>query len=314
MPDDEISTKTHKSRYLFSIFLDSLKIIFLENPKLFLIIFTFTTFPLSILLTFFSISSDIRFLKSHLNRLEWLYHAVPIWVEAANIRDESRADSRKLLNLRLFYGVPIFALSLLCLVTVVSLAYFGCRKKKKLSLRVAMAAFKLRWAPPLLACMVNFILWVGWSHLDPFFNGVYIKYSYYLMAVQVMVEVYMMAVMGVGLVVSVIEGRVGLDAVIAGFRLMKGKRVHGWVLSGFILLISGFIGREMVGVMNGGDMEVGDTWTAGMKFGSMFGLVVLLGWFMLWSNVVMVVYYFECRKRNVIREDEQLDLIDDYDI
>lgn len=327
MPEDDVinqnsTTRSHKHFLisnclspLFTIFLDSLKIIFLQNPKLFFTIYVFNIVPLSILLTASSLSSAPRFLKSHIARLEWLVHVVPIWMEAANIQDESRADVAKLLRRKFLYGVPVLGLSLVALVTLVVATYGAYRKKNKVTMRAAMSALRVRWAPPLLTCLVNFIAWVAWAHLDPIINKVAVK-CWYLTAAQVVVEVCFMSVFGLALVVSVVEGRAGFGAVWVGWGLMKGRRVCGWVLSGLILLISGFIGREMVGAMYGDDLEVvngGYTWTAEMRFGSMVGLVVLLGWLMLWSYVMFAVLYFDCRKRHVIREDEELDIIDDND-
>ncbi|XP_021755878.1 uncharacterized protein LOC110721071 [Chenopodium quinoa] len=300
---------------LFSIFLDSLKIIFLHNPNLYLILYTVTTLPLAILITSNSVSATPRFLKSHIARLQWLVDVVPIWMEAANIQDESRADSKKLLRRKLLHGVPIFLLSFIALTTIVVSTHAALRRKKKVTLRTAISALRVRWSPPILTCLFNFIAWVGWAHLDPIVNRVAVEY-WYLTAAQVAVEVYLMSVFAVGLVVSVVEGRVGYEAIWVGWGLMKGRRVCGWVLAGLILSISGFIGRQMIGVINGEDLandSGGYTWTAEMRFGCMVGLVVLLGWFVLWSYVIFAVLYFDCRKRNVIKEEEQLDIIDDYD-
>ncbi|KNA18763.1 hypothetical protein SOVF_067820 [Spinacia oleracea] len=324
MPEDELinPTRIHKSKFvlysnclcpLLSIFLDSLKIIFLHNPKLFFTLYIFTTLPLSLLLTSASVSAAPRFLKSHIARLEWLEDVVPIWMEAANIRDESRADSSRLLRRKLLHGVPVFVLSLIALVTIVISTHVGLRRKKKVTLKAALSAVKVMWAPPLLTCLVNFIVWVGWGHLDPIVNKFAVHYPP-LTAAQVAVEVYMMSVFGLALVVSVVEARAGFEAVWVGWVLMKGRRLCGWVLAGLILLISGFIGKQMIGVINGEDLGIqngGYTWTVEMRFGSMVGLVVLLGWLLLWSYVIFAVFYFDCRKRNVIREEEQLDILDD---
>ncbi|XP_021755325.1 uncharacterized protein LOC110720592 [Chenopodium quinoa] len=293
----------------------SLKIIFLRNPNLYLILYTFTTLPLAILITSNSVSATPRFLKSHIARLQWLVDVVPIWIEAANVQDESRADSRKLLRRKLLHGVPILVLSLIALTTIVVSTHAALRRKKKVTLSAAMSALRVKWSPPILTCLFNFIVWVGWAHLDPIINRVAVEY-WYLTVAQVAVEVYLMSVLAVGLVVSVVEGRVGHEAIWVGWGLMKGRRVCGWVLAGLILSISGFIGRQMIEVINGEDLandSGGYTWTVEMRFGCMVGLVVLLGWFVLWSYVIFAVLYFDCRKRNVIKEEEQLDIIDDYD-
>ncbi|KMT03552.1 hypothetical protein BVRB_8g192290 [Beta vulgaris subsp. vulgaris] len=324
MPEDELPlrkpTKSTTQSYLslsplFTIFLDSLKIIFIENPKHFFTIYTFTTLPLSLLLTSSAVSSTPRFLKSHINRLEWLRNVVPIWIESANIRDELRADLRKLLRVKLAHGVPTLAFSLLSLIIIVVSTLSAYRKKRKVNLRTTLAVLKIRWGPAVVTCMVNFLLWVVWGHLDPLLGKVAVEHRWFTVVV-VVVEVYAMAVFGVALVVSVVEGRAGFGAVWVGLGLMKGRRVCGWVLSGLMLLGSGLIGREMVGVMDGGDLmggEGGYAWTVEMRFGCMVGLVVLLGWFLLWSYVVFTVFYFECRKIHVIREEEQLD-VDEIDI
>lgn len=185
----------------------------------------------------------------------------------------------------------------------------GSRKKRKVSLKDVLIWVKGRWGPPLLTCMTNFIVWVGWGFLDPYLNSVAAEYAY-VAVVQMAVEVYMMAMLRVALVASVVEGWAGFGAVWVGWGLMRGRRLCGWVLSGLVLLGLGLIGREMVGVMEGGD-DGGYTWPVEMRVGWMIGLVVLLGWFILWSYVIFAVYYFECRKRNVIKEGEYVDIIDE---
>lgn len=104
-----------------------------------------------------------------------------------------------------------------------------------------------------------------------------------------------MAVMSVALVVSVAEERFGWDAIRVGSALMEGSRVRGWVLSGLFVLGSSLIGSKLEHLMDGQDsIAVKDK----------AGLIVSYGLLVLWSYVVITVFYCDCRKRHPIREPQ----------
>lgn len=274
---------------LFSIFLTSLKIIFLENPKLFLSIYVLTCLPLSLLLTTLSLSS--RRLRTHIFHLEWLSNAVELRVEADNIQDEARLELRSLLHLKALYGVPICIFSLLSLTAAVSASL-----KRRPELRNFPASVRAA-----LTTVVNAAAWISWAAFAWAVVAVVGNPPAVAVAMTA-AEVLLMAVLSLALVVSVAEEAAGVAAVKAGWGLMRGRRVVvGWALSGLVVVGSGCVWREMEGVMDGGDWGMSvpyrSEWTVRMRYGYMGGLIMLLGWVILWSYVIFTVFYCDCRQR-----------------
>lgn len=118
-----------------------------------------------------------------------------------------------------------------------------------------------------------------------------------------------MAVLSLGLVVSIAEDRFGWEAIRVGSGLMAGRRVSGWVLSGLFVLVSGAIAMDLERIVDGQDL-LSSTSTAmrvvdGVR--NKVGLILLYGVVVLWSYIVNTVFYCECRKRHVNRvEDESV--------
>lgn len=114
-----------------------------------------------------------------------------------------------------------------------------------------------------------------------------------------------MAVLGLGLVVSAAEERLGWEAIRVGSGLMRGRRVCGWLLSGLLVLASGWInGRvEELLLEAGQDSEMG-VWDKTVLICS-YGLVVLF------SYVITTVFYCDARRRHGIREPEEEEAHDD---
>ena len=113
-----------------------------------------------------------------------------------------------------------------------------------------------------------------------------------------------MAVLSLGLVVSVAEERFGWDAIRVGHGLMAGRRLCGWVLSGLFAAVSGLIWSKLDALVEG---QTGVEEKAILVF--WYALVVL------WSYVAMTAFYRDCRKRHPIKEnltddnyDQQLEL------
>lgn len=285
---------------MLSMFLGSLKIIFLENPKLFLSIYVFTCLPISLLLTSQSLSS--RRLKAHIARLEWLSRAAEIWIEADNVRDESQADLRLLFLFKALYGIPIFLFSLLSVTATVSAA-----KKRPQTVLATVRTVRATWTRPAITCVVNslaLIAWAGFAHVvaDVASTAAGIRAAVAATVIVAAAEAYLMAVLSLALVVSVAEDKKGVEAVRAGSGLMRGRRrVVGWALSGLVVVGSGCIAREMAGLMDGGDWGMsglyGSEWTVRIRYGYMSGLVMMLGWMVLWSYVVFTVFYCDCKKK-----------------
>lgn len=109
-----------------------------------------------------------------------------------------------------------------------------------------------------------------------------------------------MAVMSLGLVVSIAEERFGWDAIRVGSGLIVGRRVSGWVLSGLFVLATGFIARELEKLMNEQD-PFGRPSSTVMRVaagvGDKLGLIALYGVVVLWSYLVTTVFYCDCRRR-----------------
>ncbi|XP_038695436.1 uncharacterized protein LOC119992715 [Tripterygium wilfordii] len=123
-----------------------------------------------------------------------------------------------------------------------------------------------------------------------------------------------MAVMGIGLVVSITEERFGWDAIQVGYRLMEGRRMSGWILSCLMVLISGMIGWKMDRLLIMAiDRQDPSSWWMAVKVvvggSERFGLVCLYGFVVVWSYVIATVYYCECRKRHVRVEENGEELV-----
>ncbi|KAK9715541.1 hypothetical protein RND81_06G171800 [Saponaria officinalis] len=290
---------------LIFIFIDSIKLIFINHPKLFFYIYISAALPLSLSVASLSLSAVPRLLKLHIRRLEFLYQVVDIWVEAANVKETCELDLKQLYRYKLLHFIPVFIFSLFNLVAVVTAVASPAKKRSRPGFRALVSGLKARWAGPAVTCVVTAAFWVFWALVTAAVGDS----SAAVKVLMTVIEIYVMAVFSVAGVVSVAEERAGVDAIRAGSGLMKGRRAVGWVLSGLILLTTSCIGREIVGVMDGQDL-IGKKLTAEMRVGYMIGLMMLLGWVIMWSYVVITVYYCDCRKRHgVIRQDD-VELVD----
>lgn len=118
-----------------------------------------------------------------------------------------------------------------------------------------------------------------------------------VMAIGAGFEVYLMAVMSLGLVVSVAEERSGWNAISVGSGLMRGKRlVFGWLISVLFVMVSGFIN----GKMEGSNSEMISAWDKTVLICS-YGLTVVF------SYVVTTVFYCDSRMPPAVRERETTD-------
>lgn len=112
-----------------------------------------------------------------------------------------------------------------------------------------------------------------------------------------------MAVLSVGLVVSIAEERFGWEAILVGSDLMEGRRFCGWVLSGLFVLVSGSF-RWIMEVMMESPISTSEILSA-IGFEGKMGIICLYGMAVLWSYVVTTVFYCESRRRHGIREPEE---------
>ncbi|PON46061.1 Transmembrane protein [Trema orientale] len=310
--DDVFSQPHHETSYYYSssssslsclltpkILLDSLRI-FLRNKQIFLSIFALTTLPLSALL--FSLSLSSHSLKSRIYHLEFLASLAPTRFEARHVWRESREDAASILRAKALFFLPCYALSLVAAVASVSSVTLALNGKRP-TLRSAVAAVKLTWKRPLVTSILVHALLLAYVLAQRTLSAVFPSSAPRLLILIVGsgLEIYLMAVMSLGLVVSIAEERFGWEAIRAGSGLMGGRRVSGWVLSGMFVLLTGYIARELEKVMNGQDPFGRPSSTVvrvAAGVGDKLGLIGLYGAVVLWGYVVTAVFYCDCRRRH----------------
>ncbi|KAJ4833140.1 hypothetical protein Tsubulata_006252 [Turnera subulata] len=288
--------------------------IIITNRRVFFSIFALLALPLSFLA--FSLSLSSFSVKAHVLHLESLAALSSTRFEARHVWKESRESAISLLHLKLLYFPPSYLLSLLASVASVSAAH-SASSGHPASLESSLSAFKSSWYRPLLTSICIHALLFLYSCV-PYTLGAAAGAGpggsgaarLAIWAVGWGVEVYLMAVMGMGLVVSIMERSFGFGAIRVGSELMEGRRVCGWALSGLLAFLTGWIGWRMEallrGAMDGGDVETPPKWSVemGLARWDWVGLVCLYGLVVVWGYVVSTVFYFECRKRHVVREDD----------
>lgn len=285
----------------------SLKI-FLRNKHIFLSIFALATLPLSFLL--FSLSLFSHRLKSHVYHLEVIALRSHTRIEARHVLQESRADALGLLKLRALFFLPNFLLSLVAAVTSVTSTVSAVHSERP-TLVSSFAAVKLTWKRPSVTTIFIYAISLFYAQLPRTLAALSGSpgSEFWVLLLGSGLEVYLMAVLSLGLVVSIAEDRFGWEAIRVGSGLMAGRRVSGWVLSGLFVLASGAIAMDLERIMDGQDLFSSTSTAMSVVDGvrNKVGLILLYGVVMLWSYIVNTVFYCECRKRHVNRvEDESV--------
>ncbi|KAK9275534.1 hypothetical protein L1049_022801 [Liquidambar formosana] len=307
---DEFSRESCCLFPLINTLLDSFKI-FLRNFRIFLSIFALTTLPLSLLL--FSLSLHSHPIQSQIYHLESLAFSSSTRFEARHVWKESRADAVSLLRIKALFSIPCYVLSLLSVITAVNstaLAFHGRRP----SFSTAVLAVKTAWKRPFVTSLYVYSLMMAYAAVLRTLAAAFVGAPVPRLVVAVVgavLEIHLMAVLSMGLVVSVNEDRFGLEAIRIGSGLMEGRRVSGWVLSCLLVLVSGCIGWELEGLMDG--QELLGKWYSWaptvmmgvLSFGDKVGLVCMYALVALWSFVVSTVFYCECRKRHPIGSENE---------
>ncbi|KAF5742866.1 hypothetical protein HS088_TW09G00927 [Tripterygium wilfordii] len=304
------STKSSSSSSCLHILLDSIKIIS-RNKQIFFPIFALLALPLSLHL--FSVSFVSLPLKSHIHHLESVALYSASRFEARQIWKESRESAISLLRLKALFFLPSFILSLLAAISSVSSTAAAGITSQRPNLRSALTAIRQTWHRPALTTI--FIYAVSLSYFNvPRVLAVVIGGGSHLLRFLIWVilsglDVYLMAVMGMGLVVSITEERFGWEAIRVGSGLMEGRRLCGWMLSGLMVLISGVIGWKMERfLIMAIDRQDPSNWWTSVKVvvggSDRFVLVCLYGFVVVWSYAIATVYYCECRKRHVVRVED----------
>lgn len=297
---DGVFSHDHRST-IVKVLLDSLEI-FQKNKQTFVSIFALTTLPLSLLL--FSLSLSSHPLKSHIYHLESLARLAPTRFEARQVWKESRDDAISLLRIKVLFFFPSYALSLLASIAAVTAASTSIHGKRP-TLRSSLNAVKITWRRPLVTSICIYALSIA-SALVPRTMSTVFNSSWSRLVIMILgsgLEIYLMGMMGVGLVASILEERYGWDAIRVGWELMACKKLCGWVMSGMFVLFTWAVARKLEEVMDSEDLMEGSS-TATLTrvvvgIEDKLGWVILYGLVVLWGYVVTTVFYCDCRKRHV---------------
>ncbi|KAJ1410298.1 hypothetical protein SESBI_22032 [Sesbania bispinosa] len=275
------------------ILFESLRVV-LNKKLVFIFILCFTTLPLSFLT--FTLTFSTNTLRSQIFHLQALARVVTTRVEAGHVLEESRVDAISLIRIRGLFSLLCFPLSLAAAVSSVH-ATFSAVNGKSAGLISAATAVRDNWKRPFATAVFVYAILFAFAPVPRVLAFAFPGLRALILPIGSGVEVYLMAVLSLGLVVSVVEERAGLEAIRVGSDLMQGKRLCGWLLSGLFVLVSGLINRRVEGLLEGPNSEGIDEWDKTVLICS-YGLVVLL------SYVITTVFYCDNRKRHLIREPE----------
>ncbi|TKY57666.1 hypothetical protein E2542_SST14718 [Spatholobus suberectus] len=280
---------------------DSLRIIH-SNKLVFCSILCFTTLPLSFLT--FTLTISTHTLRSHIYHLEAVARAASTRVEARHVWHESRDDAVSLLRTRALFSLLCFPLSLAAAVASVHATASAVQGKPP-----AAAVRGANWKRPAVTVVSVYVILLAFAPVPRVLAAGFASPPWARVLVRAIgsgAEVYLMAVMGLGLVVSVAEGRVGWEAIRVGSGLMRGRRFCGWVLSALFVLVSGFMnGRVQVLLENENNSEIGVWDKTVLMLMCSYAVVVLV------SYVVTTVFYCDSRRRHDIKEPEPDDDVED---
>ncbi|CAN1223098.1 hypothetical protein LINGRAPRIM_LOCUS726 [Linum grandiflorum] len=264
-----------------------------RNKRIFLWITLFLSCPLSFLL--FSLNFSSFRLKSQILRLEFLATVAPTRYESRQVWKESREVFLSLLRIKLIHLVPANLLATLtAIVSVDSAAAVGGGPT---TIGSAIAAVKPAWTRVLATSICMYA--ISWMYAGIPITMMAMAAAggdggirFGIWVVGLGVEVYLMAVLGMGLVVSVLEKKSGWEAIRVGFELMDGLRVCGWILSGLFAVATGLVGWRM-------EKLVTCTAVEGWERLALVGVYAVV---VVWGFVVSTVYYKEVRKRHGIKD------------
>ncbi|KAJ7955725.1 Transmembrane protein [Quillaja saponaria] len=294
------------------ILFDSLKI-FLRNKQIFFFIFALTTFPLSFLVVSLSISTHQ--LRSKIYHLEAIAHLASTRFEARHVWEESRGDAVSVLRTKALFFIPCYILSLIAAITAVNSTTSSFNGKRP-NLQTAVTAVKLTWKRPVVTTILVYGIMLAYAAVTRTSLALTTASHgsrFLVQAIGSGVELYLMAVLSLGMVVSITEDRFGWEAIKVGSGLMAGRRFCGCVLSGLFVVLSNKIAWNLETMMDGEDSIVelsrsspGSSTATNVliEVQDKMGLIGLYGFAVLFSYVITTSFYCDCRRRNVIRELE----------
>ncbi|KAK5829695.1 hypothetical protein PVK06_013488 [Gossypium arboreum] len=277
------------SSVFFKLFSDPIKIFF-RNKHVLIPVLLFLTLPLSFLL--FSLSLTSRPIKRHIFHLESVAFTSSTRVEADHILKESRYESLSLFRLKLLYFLPSSILSLLAFVATVHVTSHSHRP----SFLTTADAFKRCWKRVLVTSACSYALLLLYVQLPQLFYAVFRNHpriSLPILLIGSGFEVYLMGVLGLGLVVSALEEKFGWDAFRVGSELMVGRRVCWWWVTCMLVAISGWIGNRFEKLTDGEDSV---QWVV-MGWETV-GLWWFYGFLVIWSLMVTTVFYCDCKRNH----------------
>ncbi|KAL2318805.1 hypothetical protein Fmac_032681 [Flemingia macrophylla] len=276
---------------------ESLRIVH-GNKLLFCAIFSLTTLPLSFLTFAFVISTHP--LRTHVHHLEAVARVAHTRVEARHVWHESRHDAVHLVRMRALFSLLVFPFSLAAVAAAVHAAAAAFQGNPASAAVFSAVRRGGTWKRPAVTVIFVYVILMGFAPVPRVLTAVSGS-AWWAWAFGLGVEVYLMAVMGLGLVVSVAEERMGWEAIRVGSGLMKGRRFSGWVLSGLLVSLSGFINEKLeTALFENNEVGVWDKVVVSLM--CWYAVVVLL------SYVVTTVFYCDSRRRLDIKEFEEADV------
>lgn len=298
-----IDQKSSHSSSCLKILWESFKIL-ARNKRLFSLIYVLLALPLSFLNVSLSLSSYP--IKSEIFRLEFVASRASTRFETRQFWRESREVAISLLHLKLIYLLPSYLFSLIAAVTLV-VSTESSYIRRPTSLKTAFAAVKSTWTRPLVTSICIYAILLLYSSV-PYTLAAVIGSSspglrFVIRLIGLGVELYIISVLGLGLVVSIVERRYGWDAIWIASRLMEGRRICGWVLSGLLAVMTGGIGWRLESLIMETDISAEESKRTGTEAEGWkkAWLVGIYGVVVIWGFAVTTVFYCECRKRQDVR-------------
>ncbi|XP_022749452.1 uncharacterized protein LOC111298950 [Durio zibethinus] len=296
-PAKYFSSSSSSSFYVFlKLMYDPLKI-FLQNKHIFFPILIFLNLPLAFLL--FSLSFASRPLKHHIFHLEYVAVLSYTRFEARHVLKESREESLSLLRLKLLFSFPSFILSLLSFVSTVHVTSLSLSSPHRPSFLSTTTALKLAWKRVVVTSLCSYGLFLLYVQLPQLFAaafGNHPRISLSILVIGLGFEVYIMGVLGLGMVVSTLEEKFGWDAFRVGSNSMAGRRVCWWWITCMLVAVSGWIGNRFEKLTDSDDLVKSGIWAVVMGWESM-GLLWFYGVVIIWSFIVSTVFYGDYKNR-----------------
>ncbi|XP_022728797.1 uncharacterized protein LOC111284384 [Durio zibethinus] len=283
---------------LLKLFSDPFKIFF-RNKHILFPILLFLTLPLSFLL--FSLSFSSRPLKRHIFHLESIALYSSTRFEARHVLKESRDESLSLLRLKLFFSLPSSILSLLSFISTVHVTSLSVSlsPSNRPSFLSTVNALKLAWKRVVVTSLCSYALFLLYIQVPQLFSAAFRNHprlSLPILLIGLGFEVYLMGVLGLGLVVSALEEKFGWDAFRVGSDLMVGRRVCWWCITCMLVVVSGWIGSRFEKLTDSEDLVKSGVLAVLMGWETV-GLLWFYGVLVIWSFMGTTVFYCDCKHR-----------------